>query len=242
MGVKIAYHPASSRGVKMSFIKSSSQLEIIKWMAILSMIADHVGIVFYPTEEIFRFLGRFAFIGFAFILAYNYRYHTHNKNNYKLRLFIWALISQIPYYLVLGDYTTLNILFLLLAGLYAIDAVELMKQKSYTHLIFGSFIFSVCIISTFYTGYYIFGVLLVVLFYNIHDHKALIYPLIACIALVNFSYLYAVAGLISLAYIYTLGSYQNESLGKISIKKINKHIYYAFYPLHLLVILFVYMW
>lgn len=73
----------------------------IKVIAILTMLIDHIGVIFstsaLPLGEL-RLIGRIAFPLFAFGLAQGYR-HTSNIYKYSLRLGILAVVSQIPFFL-----------------------------------------------------------------------------------------------------------------------------------------------
>ena len=106
---------------------------IIKIIACITMILDHIRYV-VPVTNIFvtRFLGRISFPLFAFLLTEGY-VHTKNLKNYYKRLFIFAIISQIPFMLfrklVVGEWKMLNIMFTLLLGLIAITIFDKEKRK-----------------------------------------------------------------------------------------------------------------
>lgn len=68
----------------------------LKVLAIISMLADHVGAVLYPEAVWLRYAGRLAFPIFCFLLVEGY-YHTGNVEKYMARLGIFALISEIPF-------------------------------------------------------------------------------------------------------------------------------------------------
>lgn len=72
---------------------------VLKTMALLSMVCDHVGIV--VGNDVLRAIGRMAFILFAFSCAEGYRL-TRDRDRYLCRLMIWAGISQFPYMLFKG--------------------------------------------------------------------------------------------------------------------------------------------
>lgn len=74
---------------------------LLKIIAILSMLACHVLIVFEGrfannTESFLFYFGRLAFPIFAFSVANGWQ-RTRNRFLYALRIFIMALISQIPF-------------------------------------------------------------------------------------------------------------------------------------------------
>lgn len=74
----------------------------LQLIAIIAMTIDHITwLVFpgYPTELLpisLHIIGRLAFPIMAYFIAEGY-YYTKNKNKYMLRIFIFALISHIPY-------------------------------------------------------------------------------------------------------------------------------------------------
>ena len=92
----------------------------LKVVAVVGMTFNHFCYLFYPylpTEALcvlFGF-GGLTFPIMAFLLVEGYN-HTSNIKRYASRLFVFALISQVPYTLFLAP-TTLNVLFTLLIGL-----------------------------------------------------------------------------------------------------------------------------
>ena len=92
--------------------------ELLKWIAIITMTVDHVGVILYPEFTVLRFIGRFSFPLFAYLLILGIE-NTRNIRYYFTRLFIFALISQVPFFLALGygPFDSLNIFFTLSSGL-----------------------------------------------------------------------------------------------------------------------------
>jgi len=233
----------------MALKKNNSTLEVIKYLSMISMIIDHVGAVLYHDCIGCREIGRFAYIGFAFLVAYNYKYRTNNKFNYKMRLLTWSIISQVPHYLAFGNFYHLNILFLLLISLYSIDAIETLKEKyiyrftfdprspehdlTFLFHFFAVLVLALVAIVSFLTGYGVFGVLIIILFYYLEDFKKIFFPLLLIsIALVNMDLIYAAAAIISFSIIYMLHI-------DFKIKRLNKYLFYSFYPVHLMLLWFL---
>lgn len=96
---------------------TSFQLKII---GIAAMVCDHVGVVFFPEFTILRIIGRISFPVFAFLLVEGY-FHTRSIPRYMGRLFLMALISEIPYDLAMYgrvvDLRRQNVFFTLFLGI-----------------------------------------------------------------------------------------------------------------------------
>lgn len=91
----------------------------LKIIAVVTMLVDHVGFLFFPEEEIFRIIGRISFPLFAFLIAEGF-IRTKDVKEYLKRLSIFAVISQVPFFFferVAGlSGIHLNILFTLALG------------------------------------------------------------------------------------------------------------------------------
>lgn len=117
----------------------------LKIAAIVGMTLCHVGVVFQTALPLWAYCALEAFGGLtfpimAFLVSEGYR-HTHNLRRYAGRLFVFALVAQVPYSLVfaptpisLGDAAlslpfTGNVLFTLLLGLGLIAAHDRMRCR-----------------------------------------------------------------------------------------------------------------
>ena len=80
-------------GTKRYQILDGTMLKII---AMISMVLDHVGDLFFPGATWMRAAGRLAMPLFAFCIAEGYS-HTRDRRKYLLRMGIFALISEIPF-------------------------------------------------------------------------------------------------------------------------------------------------
>lgn len=96
------------------------------------MCFDHFGYLFSAGNFSFcNLIGRLAFPIFAFQISEGYT-HTRDLKKYFWRLFLFAVISQIPFNLfeyAFGFDLTLNIFFTLLLGLTAICAYDKIPNK-----------------------------------------------------------------------------------------------------------------
>ena len=79
----------------------------IKYILIVAMLIDHIAWAFVPTASILgqamHFIGRLTGPSMSVLLAEGFQY-TKNKKKYALRLFIFAMISWVPY--SLNDFGT----------------------------------------------------------------------------------------------------------------------------------------
>lgn len=79
--------------------------EALKLIACLTMLIDHIGAIFFPTTVWFRMVGRISFPIYAFLLSEGI-HHTRSLAKYGLRLFLVALITELPYDLLFrGEFT-----------------------------------------------------------------------------------------------------------------------------------------
>lgn len=74
---------------------------MLKLIALLLMVLDHLGYFFFPDQEWMRAVGRLAMPIFAFAIARGF-YYTSNRRKYLLRMGLLALISQGPFMFAFG--------------------------------------------------------------------------------------------------------------------------------------------
>lgn len=213
--------------------------DFLKILAIIAMTADHASTVFLNEGNelyaICQFFGNFTIVIMCFFITQGLRY-TRSVLKYAERLLLWAVISEIPFYLLFG--LQLNILFTLLASLtiiYLLDRKGLLIAFTALALFFPiSLICDWSIIAPVFT----------IIFYELQKKQKEQFSLI----LVPASYfilrtiLYSetqveyIVGTISIflasAVIYAL-SIKTEEQGKGRIPGL---VFYAYYPIHLFLI------
>jgi hypothetical protein len=198
----------------------SGRNDALKIIGIAAMAMDHLGLILYPQAIFLRIIGRLAFPIFAWYLTQGY-IHTSSLKKYALRLGIFAVATQVPYYITTRQ-TALNIFFTLLFGLLAIHAWE--KKK---YLILGTVIIISAIIPMDYSFY---GILMILAFYIFKGKKLAL--LSQSVISAAGAYLYGIIQPFSLAGV-VLVLYYPKNFPKIQI---NKYFFYFFYPIHLAVI------
>ncbi|MGH4122414.1 MAG: TraX family protein [Clostridium sp.] len=232
---------------------------MLKIIAILLMLIDHMGAALFPEATIMRMIGRLSFPIFAYLIHVGYS-KTNSFPKYLRRLLIFAAVSQIPFSLAfskgisinsfsdfLGFFVGspdlhLNIFFTLALGLLAIRIWD--KEESQIARIIG--VISLGITAEFFgTDYGIYGVAMILAFYIFRDNKVKtaisqtsVYILFSAseilfyvnkfsgtsIQLVWFN---QALSLLALIFIFSYNHKKGKDL---------KYLFYAFYPVHLLVI------
>jgi|SRR5690554_373273 len=225
---------------------SSGQIELLKWIALVLMVVDHIGLFFDINP--FRYIGRVVYPIFAFLAAYNYINNTSNKIGYIKRVCWWAVIAQLPYYLFVGTKTSsfdLNILFTLAIGLLVVylaaDCQKPWRWMAVALLIFLSLFVSygVAGVSLVVSSYYLLktqsshklkagGEDLMASNANYAKWGALAFLVLVLAVLNHPKYLFAT--LMSVPIVYLI------SRSRIKIKRTNGKFFYAFYPAHIAVI------
>jgi len=115
-------------------ILSKQQSNFLKLVGIIAMAIDHIGLLFFPQIQLLHIIGRLAFPIFAYQISLGYIF-TSNIKKYIKRLFILAVMSQIPFAFLYNDLKfrplNLNIIFTLLLGI----AVIALYEKTILHSI-----------------------------------------------------------------------------------------------------------
>ena len=102
----------------------------LKILAMFCMLLDHIWATTRLSPPWMHYVGRLAFPIFAFQLTEGF-FHTRDRKKYKKRLLIFALISEIPFNLMVGGYWLYpfqqNVLWTFLLGLLAMEFLEKAK-------------------------------------------------------------------------------------------------------------------
>ncbi len=191
----------------------------LKLIAAITMLIDHIGYMLFPDIAILRIIGRISYPLFSYTLMIGY-FKTSNLKNYFLRLFVLAVICQIPYFIYSHDIFTLNILFTLSMQLLIFYSLD--KKKYYILLItLLSFIF--------HFDYNILYIPLTILLYYTRKNKVLF-----SLSFIILYLLYSLRNNIyeSISY-YALLSLPFLLLTTHFKIRLPKYFFYLFYPLHM---------
>ena len=206
----------------------------LKWIAVISMLIDHTAEVLMNhnaalTEPIWaqiyvlmRGIGRIAFPIYAFLLVEGFL-HTRDVKKYLTRMFLFAVVSEIPFDLAVFHtpfyWGYQNVFFTLFLGLLALAGIRwgtgLWKQALALIMCVGAAQLINC-------DYGAFGVFFIVLLYMTrYDKKT--QTVLGALSLVR-----ELPGILAFIPIRLY----NGTRGRCG----NKYFFYAFYPAHLLIL------
>ncbi len=234
----------------------------LKMIALITMLIDHVGAVLLwryiesvggygdgllmGLYQTLRYIGRMAFPIYCFLLVEGFL-HTRSVGKYALRLFAFALISEVPFDLALNKtiwapYSN-NVFFTLVIGLVLIWGISFVekfygfwKEKQLDAFIGGLAVAAVSVLMAapalflaeivLSADYGMGGVLTVLVLYVFRKNRLLAYTLAIIIL-----YIFAGASeIFALFMLYPLSIYDGTR------GQNRKYVFYAFYPVHLLVL------
>lgn len=210
----------------------------LKLIAMISMVFDHVGDMFFPDAMWPRMIGRLAMPVFSFCIAEGFT-HTKDKKKYLCRIGVFALISEIPFDLAfegkvgVSHQNIMLAFFLAVAALMLYDRVQGEEDPERKHSPFGRTMLGVFVVAAIAVlsfllraDYTFFAVITVFLFYVFRKR----HPLIR-----------AGVGVAFLSVTRTVGYYCTTGFSFIPLAMYNgkkgkglKWMFYLFYPGHLL--------
>ena len=194
----------------------------------------------YRLDLLLRGIGRMAFPIYCFLLVEGFHY-THSRRKYAARLFVFALISEVPFDMALNqsvlELSYNNVFFTLFLGLLVIMAADrVMEHFSSDKMIseIGRMILLVvigmvgCVLASYVIScdYGASGVIAIYIMYLLRSKRELGFAL----AVVSLGVFSGELELLALLMLIPLHFY-NGTRGKQ-----HKYFFYAFYPLHLLLL------
>ncbi|MCI5133626.1 MAG: hypothetical protein D3920_00855 [Candidatus Electrothrix sp. AW2] len=203
---------------------------MIKTLACIFMLVDHIGFAFFPEMVMFRVVGRLAFPLFAYQVSTGLL-HTTDTGRYFVRLFSFGLLSQLPY-MALFQTTRLCILF---TFSFAVLLVYFFQNKKYLALPF-IFIAFAALDSIYGVAYGLYGLFSVIGFYYLRN---------------NFKHF--AGSVVSVPFFTLLTFFALKDFGTIQVFSlyavpfffirrdfvfIHRYFFYGFYPVHLALIWF----
>ncbi len=215
----------------------------LKIFALLFMTIDHIGFFLpasTPLQLVMRTIGRLSFPIYLFLILEGYK-HTSDRKNYIKSLYVFAIISTIPFYICFGH--IFNVFFTLGTVVLMLYVLDKYSNCTYDFLLFLAFA---------YVSYkFDWGLpaIMTVFFlrHKIYDTKsiALLLPIVLTASTLTYFSITGNIGLYILVFtLPILGAIPfllkyNGTLGYI-LEGNKKYFMYIYYPLHLLLIAFAF--
>lgn len=237
--------------MKKYFELTSFHLHII---AMAFMLCDHLWATVVSGNDWLTCIGRIAFPIFAFMTAEGF-FMTKDRKKYAKRLLIFALISEVPFNLMMSGSPFYpfhqNVLFTFLIGIGMMQLNEKAKDKKLILRVLigaGTVILGALLGTVLFTDYYYAGVLTVLVFYFFRGRKWYCFALQAlCLWYINFEML----GGLNYVFEFSGGEILVPQQGFAILalipiwlykgrqglyNKTVKAVYYWFYPAHMLLL------
>ena len=232
-------------------MKMSLNRNQIKYLAIIAMLIDHLAWKMFPTAsvtgQVLHFIGRLTGPTMAIMVAEGYQY-TRNLKKYALRLGLFALISWIPFslYETGSIQPQFGVIYTLFLGLMAICVWDRTSLPKWAKIVI---VVVLCILSLF-GDWPIFDVLWPLFLFIYRDDKKKkwrSFNIIICVEC-GFVIGMSILGGQPFAQLFQLGAfmvpiiflyfYNGESGSK---HPFHKWFFYIFYPLHLIILAYIFM-
>ena len=206
----------------------------LKLIAIVTMLIDHIGLALFPDELIWRYIGRISFPIFAFLIVEGF-VHTSNFKKYIGRILIFGILSEIPFNLLVSgkvfDLEHQNVFFTFAIGLIMLHFIE---KNTASILNNGFLIMGILFSVILRTDYSIYGIGLIYIFYVFRYSKVTMLGFASLVSLIS-------GGVQRFAMLSTIpmALYNGERGPKVFDKKYVKYMFYAFYPIHIIILVFI---
>lgn len=210
--------------------------------AMLLMLCDHLQLTLLPDLPILRCVGRLAFPLFAFMAVEGYL-HTRSLKKYLLRLLMLAVISEVPFDLLVSgsvfDPMHQNVIWTIILGLCCIRAFENISadlKKMLSAVVIIASLAAAIIASVDYSSA---GVLTLLAFYAFRGNTvrcrlmqllSLAFINLVLLGGIEFAFPYQALAVLSLPIIWLYDGSQGPHNGFI------KTANYLFYPAHMLIL------
>lgn len=220
---------------------------VLKIIACITMLIDHMGVLLFPKITILRIIGRIAFPIFAFLLAEGC-YYTRNKIRHLLVISGFAVVMQVVLFLAtrMTDFSIFIHFSIAVLLCLVIDLIEkfIKERKVIVSIaLILSFLISVIMLilidkntTYFFSNYGLYGIFVPVVLYIIRKYikhvHLLVSIIVICLSMVLMHFftvwMYQLYGMIACVFILLY----NGKKGKYNLK----YLFYIFYPLHLVVL------
>lgn len=209
---------------------------VLKWIAVISMMIDHFACAVYPyiqgrnikVYDILRDIGRIAFPIYCFLLVEGF-FYTKNVRKYLRNLLLFALVSEIPFNMAIFGHVFYpkgqNIYFSLALGICAMILLKHFEGFRLRQLVAQAAIILLFLFlgEHLEVDYHWKGIAYIILFYYLKNlqFQQGITAIVGAVAFV----VYERAAVFAFLPIYLYNGKRGRQV---------KYLFYAIYPLHLL--------
>ncbi|MFD1886564.1 TraX family protein [Paenibacillus wenxiniae] len=203
----------------------------MQWIAMITMLIDHLGYAFFSDERYLRVIGRIAFPIYCYLLVVGYQ-RTRNVQKYTVRLLLIAMLSQFPF-MYAFNISNLNVVFTLLFGLLLMIAIDRIPRQWMILSVMLAFAVALGA-EVLHTDYGAYGIALILIFRYAPGYWAVLLHLVLNI-------LFQLGGfnssLQSFSIVATLLiAIQQSALDTLRLPRAPSWLWRAFYPAHLAII------
>ncbi len=243
-------------------VRLNTDTDLIKIIAMITMLIDHLGAVVFPEYRVMRIIGRIAFPIYAYCIAVGCVY-TRNPGRYLQRLVILALIVQ-PLYVYVMEHTVPMMTYysfddqpikaiwyyylyswkdpsIMLSLIVGVVAIWTLKERK---LLVTFLILITVYMHNSWFDYGVRGIILMLLMYAFINRWYISLPVVA-----GYMLYWGLSGFgyNTFGIVYGIQTFALLSLPFIYIPmrtgiRLNKWVFYAYYPAHLLVVLAAKNW
>lgn len=212
-----------------------ARLELVKWIALLSMTVDHYGKIVDPSLfEVTHAIGRLSFPLFAWIIASRLAISAELAQKYVRWLLPWALVSQPIFVLAGKSWTDWNILFTLLFGVVAYSALNDIKHNDRRTL----FLLALALSGSALAEYGLVGVAMIPILTAClqQDENVALVALVPLSLSANIS---LAAPHFSTIDLFAAGAVFVAALSRlnaVTLPRLPKIFFYAYYPVHIYIL------
>lgn len=217
---------------------------MLKIIAALLMLIDHIGMTFFKDQFMLRIIGRLSMPLFAYCIAKGF-YKTRSFKRYFMRMSAFAFISQIPYWMMMyaADQKSFrlmhfNIGFTFLGALITLYLYKEIKEntcpsKGINFLLIAGILVGSTLLRCDYGAYAILVVIVFYEFYILRENVVLTFFMLVvatgALIVMGRSNQFEIQ-LFALPAIVIILTVQDEPIKGL------KYFFYVFYPLHMLIL------
>lgn len=207
----------------------------IQFLAMLTMLIDHIGAVWHPDDTVWRIFGRLSlpFYIYAMVIGYS---RTRDVTRYLTRVGLLAVISQLPYQLAFHlQVLEINVIATLFFCLLALLLLDRLKGKPIAAVLATASIFVLLEVLPFDYGGYALALMLIYRYATPHM-MVMLHLALNVVSIFYKGWILQLFSLLSTLWIV----YTPELIRSIERIRIPRFLWRSFYPLHLLIIAIVY--